>query len=890
MPLSAGTRLGPYEIVSALGAGGMGEVYRAHDTKLRRDVALKILPDAFATDPERLARFQREAQVLASLNHSHIGAIYGLEESNGIRALVLELVEGPTLADRIAQGAIPLDEALPIARQIAEALEAAHEQGVIHRDLKPANIKLRPDGVVKVLDFGLARLAEAPAASGAVGPSQSPTITTPAMMTGVGMILGTAAYMSPEQAKGRPSDKRSDVWAFGSVLYEMLTGKRAFKGEDVSDTLAAVLRDEPDGTALPADTPPAIRRLLRRSLEKDHKRRLPDIAVARIEIDEALSTGNVEPAIAPGALRTRERLAWISIVGLVTLVALAIAAWAFRPVPPPALEMRLEINTPPTTTPTSLAISPDGQKLVFAGTDQGRSGLWLRSMNAVSARALAGTEGASFPFWSPDSRSLGFFADAQLKRIDIEEGRVQILANASSPAGGTWNQDGTILFVPADIGPIFRISATGSVPTAVDRIDAKQTGHTFPQFLPDGRHFLYYVAGNPEVRGVYIGEIGGTDTRRVLDAESAATYTSVGYLLFVRQGTLYAQRLDLGQMALRGSPIAVAERVAVTGTPARGFVAAVSASAAGAIAYRVGSVIENPRRLTWFDRSGQEIGIAADAANSAVGPALSPDGHRVALSRTLNGGTGIWLLDLGRGVLSRFTFATAVDTQPIWSPDGRRIAFASNRTGVLDLYEKSASGVGSEQLLLATDQGKVPNDWSPDGRFLLYRSFDPKTGWDLWALPFGGDRKPIPVVQTNFEERDGQFSPDGRWVAYQSNESGRYEIYVQPFPGPAGKSQISKDGGAQVRWRPDGKELFYIALDDRLMAVPIHFTSDDQGVDADAAVPLFSTHVGGAVQSPSRQQYSVSPDGQRFLMNTVTEEAVSSPITVILNWTAGIKK
>ncbi len=891
MALTNGTRLGAYEIVAAIGAGGMGEVYRARDTKLNRDVALKVLPEAFTFDPDRLARFKREAQVLASLNHPHIAAIHGLEESGGVHALVLELVEGATLADRIAKRPVPLGDALPIARQIAEALEAAHEHGIVHRDLKPANIKVRPDGTVKVLDFGLAK-ALGPVDAGGVGASDAahhlaegaqPTITTPAM-TRMGMILGTAAYMSPEQAKGRTVDKRTDLWAFGCVFYEMLTGRRPFEGDEISETLANVLKTEPDWRALPADAPASIRRLLRRCLMKDPKARLGDAATARIEIDEALGGGEPDAAMIPRT-SPRERIVLLSALALVTLIAVVAMVRAFRP-EPPAPEIRLEITTPATTEPASIAISPDARNLVFVATSEGRSQLWLRSLDAVPARPLARTDGATYPFWSPDSRAVGFFAEGKLKRIDLEGGSVQVLASAPTGRGGTWNRDGTILCALNATGSIFHIPATGGEPTAVTQVRAKTTSHRFPQFLPDGRGFLFYVQGGPEVSGVYVGRLDRPEAQRLLDAETAATYAS-GHLLFIRQGTLLAQKFDPDSPALTGSPFSVAEQVAVDAAAA-GNLAAVSASSAGPIAYRAGSG-SGQRQFVWFDRSGREIGrVGGPDASTPINPSLSPDGRRVAVRRLVNGNSDIWLLDVARNVLSRFTFDPAIEFAAVWAPDGSRLAFNSNRNGAFDLFQKSAAGAGVEDVLLVTPQLKTPGDWSLDGRFLLYRDVDPRTGWDLWALPLEGDRKPFPVVRTDFEERDGQFSPDGRWIAYQSNESGRVEIYVQPFGGPEararGKWQVSTTGGAQVRWRRDGKELFFIALDDRLMAVPIRLAPDGQGIDVGVPAPLFETHIGGATaQGVGTQQYVVVPDGERFLMNTVTEDAVAR-ITVVLNW------
>jgi eukaryotic-like serine/threonine-protein kinase len=884
MALTPGTRVGPYEIGGTLGAGGMGEVYRATDTNLKRAVAIKVLPESVATDRDRLARFQREAEVLASLNHPNIAAIYGLERSGGITALVMELVEGPTLADRIARGAIPVDEALPIAKQIAEALEAAHEQGIVHRDLKPANIKLRSDGTVKVLDFGLAKALE-PTSRQSIDATASPTITSPAMMTGVGVLLGTAAYMSPEQAKGRPADKRSDVWAFGCVLFEMLTGKRPFPGEDLSDTLVAVLRDEPAWPALPIGTPPSIRRLLRRCLEKDRTRRLGDLHDARLELDDA-SDEPLDPIPSTArASRRYERLAWLAGLALVTV--LAAVAILRRPGATPSTtslpEMRVEITTPPTTDPSSLAISPDGQTLAFVAISDGQPRLWLRSLNAISPRPLPGTEGASAPFWSPDSRAVAFFADGQLRQIGVDGGLPRTLANAPGGVGGTWSRDGVILFSVLG-SPILRIPDRGGDPMPATRLRAQQGAHYLPQFLPDSRHFLYWVVSGLEPNGVFVGQLDGSEPRRLLDADLPAVYAPQGHLLFARQGALFAQRFDPNRLELAGTPFPVAEQV----TGGLGVRAAVSTSAAGPLVYRAGSAGGGERQLTWFDRSGRPLSqVGASFAATQLSPSLSPDGRRVALMRRANANIDIWLLDVERGVPTRFTFNSADDGRPVWSRDGSRIGFNSNRNGMHDLYQKYVSGAATDEtLLLQTDQFKTSTDWSPDGHFLLYESIDPIRNMDIWALPLDGDRKPFPVVQTDFEEHGGQFSPDGKWVAYVSIKSGRYEVYVRPFAQGAGDEiRISSDGGDQVRWRPDGKELFYIARDDQLVAVPIRLGVNGGGVEAGTPVRLFATRVGGWAGGLPGAQYVVSSDGQRFLMNTLSGEAVTSPITVILNWT-----
>jgi len=879
MPLADGTRLGAYEILSLLGAGGMGEVYRARDTKLRRDVALKVLPESFTRDAARIARFRREAQVLASLNHPHIGAIYGLDEANDTQFLVLELVDGRTLADRIAKGPLPLVETLAIARQMTEALEAAHDQGIVHLDLKPANVVLTRDGHVKVLDFGLAKAIDP--GTTPLDVTNSPTLTSPAMLTGVGVILGTAAYMSPEQAKGQETDCTADLWAFGCVVYEMLTARRAFDGQTVTEALANVLKTEPDWQRLPVETPEGIRRLLRRCLRKEPALRLRDMRDARLEIDEAQSGSPTDAPEVRASSRGGERLAWSLAMGLVTLIAAVLAVRASRPLTP-AAETRLDITTPPTTDLTSLAISPDGQKVVFAATSGARSQLWLRSLDSASARPLEGTETASFPFWSPDSRSIGFFADAELKRIDIAGGSAVVLANAPYGRGGAWSGDGAMLFVPNPGSPILKISATGGKSIAVTQVAMPQQQHQSPQFLPDGRHFLYYVLGAADAGGVYVGDLGGSKATRILAADAAAVYAPSGHLLFVRRGTLFAQNFDPARLALGGSPFPVAEQVAVEAS-----FAALSASGTGPLVYRTGST-DRQQQLTWLDLSGKETGTVGEPVNAPSTPSLSPDGRRVAAQRGVGGNIDIYLLETARAGLNRFTVDAADDIFPVWSPDGGRIVFSSTRKRGLDLYLKSASGTGNDELLLETPQIKAATSWSQDGRFLLYSSADPTTGFDIWALPMNGERKPFSVIQTKSNERLAQFSPDGRWIAYESDESGRYEIYLQPWSdsrgNAGGKVPISTAGGAQVRWRHDGKALFYIALDDRLMMVPIRFASNGQAAEPGAPVPLFATRVGGAVQVFPRYRYSVSADDRQFLMDLEREGVAASPITVLINW------
>jgi eukaryotic-like serine/threonine-protein kinase len=881
MSLAPGTRLGAYEVLGLLGAGGMGEVYRARDARLRRDVALKVLPELFALDSERLARFRREAQVLAALNHPHIAAIYGLEESNGVRALVLELVEGPTLADRIAHRPMPLDEALPIARQIAEALEAAHEQGIIHRDLKPANIKVRPDGTVKVLDFGLAKALDPASSSPAAVLSHSPTITTPAA-TRLGIILGTAAYMAPEQARGKTVDKRSDIWAFGVVLYEMLTGRMLFSGETASETMAAVMMKEPDWNALPVNIPARVRGLLHRCLTKEPRNRVRDIGDVRIAIEEVQSGAEVDGDVAqaPWHRRSKVVVGIAAVLFLTMIVSLAaLSVLYFNRAAPP--EIRFEDRTP-TSRPFSFAISPDGRRLVLSASNEGKSQLWVRPLDSVAAQPLAGTTEAHSPFWSPDSASVGFFADGKLKRIDIVGGAPQVLANAALGQGGAWNRDGTILFTPIANGPLFKVPATGGEPVAVTRLEAGQTSHRFPQFLPGGRHFIYFVQGGPG-QGIYAGSLDGVPPKRLANADVAAVVSPSGFLFFLRQTTLFAQAFDFKRQELAGNPFPVAEQAAFDAGSNSAGISATS----GIVAYRTGSAVARSSQLTWLDRSGKTLG-AIGAPDTAVlsNVELSPDGRRVAVNRTVNGNMDVWLIDAARGIPTRFTTDAALDLLPVWLVDGSRIVFTSNQKGAYNLHWKLSSGAGTDELLLESDQTKVSADCSSDGRFLLFRSLDPQTGWDLWVLPVSGDKKPFPILKTPFEERDGQFSPDGKWIAYQSNESGQFEIYLQPFPGPGGKFRISSEGGAQPRWNKNGKEVFYVSLDSKMMAAPMKLSPDGQSLEAGTPAALFPVRIAGGPLpiASAKQQYAVSSDGQRFLVNLAGDEGSASPITLILNW------
>jgi Tol biopolymer transport system component len=882
MTLAAGTKHGPYDIVGPLGVGGMGEVYRARDTRLNRDVALKVLPELFAGDPERLARFQREAQVLASLNHPNIAHIHGLEDSGGIRALVMELVEGPTLADRIAGTAISVPEALPIARQIIDALEAAHEQGVVHRDLKPANIKVRDDGTVKVLDFGLAKMLDPVRADGsgqradAAGLTASPTITTPAM-TEAGMILGTASYMAPEQARGKTVDKRADVWAFGVVLYEMLTGKRLFSGEETSDVLAGVLKTEPDWTALPANTPSGLRRLLPWCLEKDPKRRLRDIGDARVLLDDTAAP------VAHGDAPSKPWAAgWVA-AALCLLAAAGLALVHFREErPAPERVVRFNVPPPEKSTVTNFSLSPDGRYLALVADEGGRTRLWVRPLESLNAQPLPGTDDAQgTPFWSPDSASIAFFAQGKLKKISVSGGPPQILSDGPGvTGGGTWSRDGVIVFGGAAGVPLKRVAAAGGAPVALDRPGPGETDRN-PHFLPDGRRFLYTNTGSKsEISGIYVGSLDGTPPARLLPDLSMATYAQSdapgrsGYLLFLRENTLMAQAFDPDRLQLSDDIFPVAQ-----------LVGNMAASDSGALAYQAG--VTGMRQLIWADRTGKRM--------ASVGPAgvydrfrLAPDETRIVFDRVESSNTDIWTLDLLRGTTSRLTLDPATDNLPIWSSDGLRVLFPSSRNGGFDLYIKAATGVGREELWINMETANGwGTDWSRDGRFILYQRPGANTKQDLWIAPQSGDRKPFPYLQEPYSEQNGMFSPDGHWVAYMSDESGRNEVYVQAFPLSGEKRQISTGGGSDVSWRGDGAELFYLAADRNLMAVPVKVGRGPAGPTFEPGVPKALFPVPG---NRVNRSYGAASDGRRFLLSTAAADDTAIPVTVVLNWAAILKK
>jgi eukaryotic-like serine/threonine-protein kinase len=898
LALSPNTRIGVYEVTEQIGAGGMGEVYRASDSNLKRSVAIKVLPAAVASDADRLARFQREAEVLAALNHPNIGAIYGLEKTPDFTALVMELVEGEDLSQRIARGAIPLDEALPIARQIAEALETAHERGIVHRDLKPANIKVREDGTVKVLDFGIAKALSPDGPGESPDAMNSPTLTAHA--TQLGVILGTAAYMAPEQAKGKPVDRRADIWAFGVVLYEMLAGRRAYEAEDVSDTLAAVLTREVDWKALPQAVPPRLHALLRDCLVRDPKQRLRDIGDARRVLDQIIS-GAPDPTAAIALARldprpgTRVRLPWV-IAALALGGAGALGFVHFGETVPIRHSVRFQVRAPEKSDFGAFSLSPDGRYLAFStaalGTAFGVQGIakvWVRPIDSLDARALPGTDGArpgqDQLFWSPDGAFIGFVAqDAKLRKISVNGGPPQALASVSPITRATWGPNGVILLGGLAGSPIQRLPDSGGIPVDVTKKLDGQTQFQ-PQFLPDGQHFLYNIQGsNPEANGIYVDSLeGGTQPKRILPDSSVAKYVPpdvpgrTGHLLFVRETTLMAQPFDAERLALTGEMFPIAESAG-----------RFSVSQNGALAYMTGDPASIRQELLWIDRSGKQINIVG-APMEFRSFRLSPDEKSAVFDRIEDRNSDIWVLDLARGVPTRITFDSSTDNLPIWSHDGRRILWPSRRSGPFDLYIKAASGTGQDEKFIAMGTATGwGTDWSRDGKFVLYQRPGDKTGQDLWIAPqanepVGNTQKPFPYLQSPFNEANGVFSPDGRWIAYESDESGRAEVYVQAFPLTSEKVRISTGGGTAAAWSKNDAELFYLAENRNLMAVPYRTRAGT--LEPGVAKVLFSIPGNGI-----RRTYAPSADGRRFLIARPLDENTSEPVTVVLNWQTVVKK
>jgi Tol biopolymer transport system component len=896
MPLETGSRLGPFEVTAKLGEGGMGEVYRARDTKLNRDVAIKVLPEGFASDQDRVARLTREAQTLAALNHPNIAAIYGIENDgvdpgpspNGAQALalVMELVEGEDLSQIIARGPMSLTDALPVAHHIADALEAAHEAGIVHRDLKPANVKVRPDGVVKVLDFGLAKALAPDDASATADAMNSPTLT--ARATQMGMILGTAAYMAPEQARGKAVDRRADIWAFGVVLYEMLTGRRAFDGEDTSVTLANVIKDDVNWDALPDDLPQPLRRLLHRCLQKDPRRRLSAIGDARLELDEPESPATVEPTGAAAAPSGRPSLVarlWPALAILVTAGAAALL-WPRGPVAPNQGAIRLSILSPAGTEmfpdSTGVVISPDGTMVAFliGSARRADTELWVRSLSSKVARRLDDATGATLPFWSPDSRRIGFFTSTKLKTIAATGGRSEVVADAPAGRGGIWLPSNDIVFAPDAAGPLYRVSAAGGTPTAVTTLEQGEASHRGPTPLPDGRHFLY--AALPVRDGkfeVYAGSVDGGPRTDVGAFDATPVYADPGYLLYARQGVLAAQPFDAKTVKVTGDPIPLEDEPASIMDPTTSFTASqsVSVSATGTLAYYAAASTDTT--ASWYDTSGLPLGTLDLPAGHYDNCRISPDGQRAVCVRSVSPSeSALWLVDLGRGSAVPLTNAPGRSDSPVWSPDGRRIAFAADREGPQHIFIKTIDQTTPDRQLDQSDVlFKAPNDWSPDGRWLLETQLDPDSAQNIYRLPVD-DGKAERLVAGPTLDVLAAVSPDGRWLAYGSDETGQFNVYVQPFGTPGRRVQISQQGGVGSWWTKDGRALFYVGTDLRtLWRVDV-----TTGQTFTAGTPRQT-----GVLPPGVTSLDFSPDRQRVLAIAPTRSGVGSA-TVVLNWRASL--
>jgi Tol biopolymer transport system component len=880
MALTSGTKLGPYEIQSPLGAGGMGEVYRARDTRLERDVAIKVLPANLSSDPNLRQRLEREAKAISRLSHPHICTLHDIGHQDGVDFLVMELVEGETLEQRLIKGSLPPDQTLRYAAQIADALAKAHKLGIVHRDLKPSNVMLTKSGA-KLMDFGLAKES---------GPAPLATALTEmtmeqAKLTSQGAIVGTFQYMAPEQLEGKEIDARADIFALGEVIYEMATGKSAFAGKSRASLIAAILTTEPPpiSTIQPL-TPPALERVIRKCLAKDPDERwqsASDLAAELKWIAEGGSqAGGVERV--PSGRAPGQRVSWILTAAFFLLALAGGAAWwstSHRRLP----AMYFHASVP--FAANDVTLSPDGRTLAMVAYSAPANDymLWTYEVGSRRTASLEGTHGANYPFWSPDGRSIGFFADGKLKKVDVSGGQVQVLCDAPNGRGGAWNREGTIIFSPDALGALFRVPSSGGSPAELTKVDTAraEVGHRWPEFLPDGKHFLYLAAnfsGRPGINAVFVGSLDSTEKHFVVSASSNASYSDPGYLLYMRDKTLVVQPFDLRHFALSGEPHTLSDEVLYFPQVYR---AAFSVSGGEVLVAQTGKGVYLSQ-LTWFDRNGKTLGLSGKPSwyNNVQ---LSPDGHRIATDQTDQDGRNIdvWVQDPAHDTTTRLTFDPALDTTPAWSPDGKQLVLSSNRSLNFRLYLKNADGSGAEEEI-AEAGGSAFNslDWSRDGKYILTRRSN-----ELWYLTLP-ERALKPLIQ-GWVVKGAQFSPDGRWVAYASNESGSMEVYVAPFPGGNGKWQVSSGGGQEPRWRKDGKELFFLSRDSKMMAVPV---STGASFASGSPVALFQTHRRQPISSQDVYSYDVSADGQRFLIATQVDESSVAPLSVFLNWTSAMDK
>ncbi len=887
--LTAGTKLGHYEILGPLGAGGMGEVYRARDPRLGREVAIKVLPAHLAASPELRQRFEREARAVSSLNHPHICTLHDVGREGDTDFLVMEHMEGETLAARLERGALPIDLLLRTGIEIADGLDRAHRSGIVHRDLKPGNIMLTKSGA-KLMDFGLARGAVAAGGPTGAALSQTPTVSQP--LTAEGTIVGTFQYMAPEQLEGKEADARTDLFAFGAVLYEMATGRKAFEGKSQASLISAIMSFEPPTiTTVAPMSPPALERLVRACIAKEPDERIQTAHDVKLQLQWIRDAGSQAGVPAPVAERrkNRERLAWIvaggATLALVVAAALLVPKMMRKPVA--ATVMRFAVTSPPDVTltndVTNSAISPDGRTLAFIAADTSGTGrIWLRPIGSLAVQQLAGTDNAFLPFWSPDSRSLGFFADGKLKKVAAAGGAIEVICDAPDGRGGTWSRDGVILFAPVAAGGLLRVPADGGEPVEVMRPDSSrhETGLRWPRFLQDGKHFLFLSL--PARRGgnhdVYLGTLGSTKRESLLVSATAPVYAEPGVLILVRNGRLLAQRFDAARLKPVGDPMPLGEAPPPSGTLGA---PAVSVSTNGILAHPAAGLPNT--QFVWLDRAGRPQGTIALPPGRYLGLSLSPDDQRMVVQRQGSPSEmDLWMVEISRAVASRFTFTSSPSIGPgVWSPDGQSVAYNADRGGPQAIYRKLASGAGEEEPLLASGAlFMIPNQWSWDGRFLIFNQPDPVTGWDVWLLPMEGERKPIPILKSRFNEYVGQISPDGHWISYSSDESGRSEVYVQSFPTPGSKYQVTTSGGNFGGWSKDGKEMLIAGLDGTILSTDVQ-----TGASFQAGTPRL-------LFKPRQDTiwWTGTSDFQRFIQVVPVGAAAPNSITLVLNWMAGLER